>query len=62
VVRDANGQALVYVYSRDNDAEALCAYLMLKRNLVGENGVYWRFCRDLPQFKRAQTLISLWPP
>jgi hypothetical protein len=25
VVRDANGQALVYVYSRDNDAEALQA-------------------------------------
>jgi hypothetical protein len=25
VVRDGNGQALVYVYSRDNDAEALQA-------------------------------------
>jgi hypothetical protein len=28
VVRDANGQALVYVYSRDNDAEALQAKVL----------------------------------
>ena len=28
VVRDANGQALVYVYSRDNDAEALQARVL----------------------------------
>ena len=30
VVRDANGQALVYVYSRDNDAEALQAKVLTK--------------------------------
>jgi hypothetical protein len=30
VVRDANGQALVYVYSRDNDAEALQARVLTK--------------------------------
>jgi hypothetical protein len=29
-VRDANGQALVYVYSRDNDAEALQAKVLTK--------------------------------
>jgi hypothetical protein len=28
VVRDANGQALVYVYSRDNEAEALQAKVL----------------------------------
>jgi K+/H+ antiporter YhaU regulatory subunit KhtT len=28
VVRDANGQALVYLYSRDNKAEALQAKLL----------------------------------
>jgi hypothetical protein len=28
VVRDANGQALVYVYSRDNEAEALQARVL----------------------------------
>jgi hypothetical protein len=30
VVRDANGQALVYVYSRDNEAEALQAKVLTK--------------------------------
>jgi hypothetical protein len=30
VVRDANGQSLVYVYSRDNDAEALQAKVLTK--------------------------------
>ena len=30
VVRDANGQALVYVYSRDNEAEALQARVLTK--------------------------------
>ncbi len=30
VVRDSNGQALVYVYSRDNDAEALPARVLTK--------------------------------
>src|SRR5262249_14744016 len=30
VVRNANGQALVYVYSRDNDAEALQAKVLTK--------------------------------
>jgi hypothetical protein len=30
VVRDANGQALVYVYSRDDDAEALQAKVLTK--------------------------------
>ena len=30
VVRDANGQALVYVYSRDNEAEALQARVLKK--------------------------------
>jgi hypothetical protein len=30
VVRDANGQALVYIYSRDNDAEALQARVLTK--------------------------------
>ena len=30
VVRDANGQALVYVYSRDNDSEALQAKVLTK--------------------------------
>ena len=30
VVRDANGQALVYVYSRDNEAEALQAKVLMK--------------------------------
>ena len=30
VVRDANGQALVYVYSRDNEAEALQAKVLNK--------------------------------
>ena len=29
-VRDANGQALVYVYSRDNEAEALQAKVLTK--------------------------------
>jgi hypothetical protein len=29
-VRDANGQALVYVYSRDNDAEACKAKVLTK--------------------------------
>jgi hypothetical protein len=28
VVRDANGQALMYVYSRENDAEALQAKVL----------------------------------
>jgi hypothetical protein len=28
VVRDANGQALVYVYSRENEAEALRAKVL----------------------------------
>ena len=28
VVRDANGQALAYIYSRDNDAEALQARVL----------------------------------
>jgi hypothetical protein len=28
VVRDANGQALIYIYSRDNDAEALQAKVL----------------------------------
>jgi hypothetical protein len=28
VVRDANGQALVYVYSRENEAEALQAKVL----------------------------------
>jgi hypothetical protein len=28
VVRDANGQALVYIYSRDNEAEALQAKVL----------------------------------
>jgi hypothetical protein len=28
VVRDANGQALVYVYSRDNEAEAMQAKVL----------------------------------
>jgi hypothetical protein len=30
VVRDANGQSLVYVYSRDNEAEALQAKVLTK--------------------------------
>ena len=30
VVRDANGQALVYIYSRDNEAEALQAKVLTK--------------------------------
>jgi len=30
VVRDANGQALVYLYSRDNDAEARQAKVLTK--------------------------------
>jgi hypothetical protein len=30
VVRDSNGQALVYVYSRDNEAEALQAKVLAK--------------------------------
>jgi len=30
VVRDANGQTLVYVYSRDNEAEALQAKVLTK--------------------------------
>jgi hypothetical protein len=30
VVRDANGQALVYVYSRDNEAKALQAKVLTK--------------------------------
>jgi hypothetical protein len=30
VVRDANGQALVHVYSRDNEAEALQAKVLTK--------------------------------
>ena len=30
VVRDANGQALVYLYSRDNEAEALQAKVLTK--------------------------------
>jgi hypothetical protein len=30
VVRDANGQAFVYVYSRDNEAEALQAKVLTK--------------------------------
>ena len=30
VVRDANGQALVYVYSRENEAEALQAKVLTK--------------------------------
>jgi hypothetical protein len=30
VVRDANGQALAYVYSRDNEAEALQAKVLTK--------------------------------
>ena len=30
VVRNANDQALVYVYSRDNDAEALQAKVLTK--------------------------------
>jgi hypothetical protein len=30
VVRDANGQALVYVYSRDSEAEALQAKVLTK--------------------------------
>jgi hypothetical protein len=29
-VRDANGQALVYVHSRDNEAEALQAKVLTK--------------------------------
>jgi hypothetical protein len=29
-VRDANGQALAYLYSRDNDAEALQAKVLTK--------------------------------
>jgi K+/H+ antiporter YhaU regulatory subunit KhtT len=28
VVRDANGQALVYLYSRDNEAEAMQAKVL----------------------------------
>jgi hypothetical protein len=33
VVRDANGQALAFVYSRDNEAEArgCCPYIPLRR-------------------------------
>jgi hypothetical protein len=30
VVRDANGQALAYIYSRDNQAEALQAKVLTK--------------------------------
>jgi hypothetical protein len=30
VVRDANGQALAYIYSRDNPAEALQAKMLTK--------------------------------
>jgi hypothetical protein len=30
VVRDANGQALVYIYSRDNEADALQAKVLTK--------------------------------
>jgi hypothetical protein len=30
VVRDTNGQALVWIYSRDNDAEALQARVLTK--------------------------------
>ena len=30
VVRDANGQALAYIYSRENDAEALQAKVLTK--------------------------------
>jgi hypothetical protein len=30
VVRDANGQALAHIYSRDNEAEALQAKLLTK--------------------------------
>jgi hypothetical protein len=30
VVRDANGQALAYIYSRDNEAEALQAKVLTK--------------------------------
>ena len=30
VVRDANGEALTYIYSRDNDAEALQAKVLTK--------------------------------
>jgi hypothetical protein len=37
VVRDANGQALAYIYSRDNEAEALQAVLT-PRQLVSRQG------------------------
>jgi hypothetical protein len=30
VVRDANGQALVWIYSRDNEAEAMQAKVLTK--------------------------------
>jgi hypothetical protein len=30
VVRDANGQALAYIYSRDNEAEARLAKMLTK--------------------------------
>jgi hypothetical protein len=30
VVRDANGQALVYIYSRDNESDALQAKVLTK--------------------------------
>jgi hypothetical protein len=46
VVRDANGQALAYVYSRDSEAEALQAKVARRRTRRGGSLSTLRSCRD----------------
>jgi hypothetical protein len=46
VVRDANGQALTYIYSRDNEAEALQAKVLTKETRRGGSPSTSRGCRS----------------
>ena len=45
VVRYANAQALMYIYSRDNETEALQAKVLTKHKAGGSPSM-WRGCRS----------------
>ena len=58
VVRDANGQALVYVYSRESEAEALQAKVLYRSNRcrTRPRGELNSFTSKVPSLSRSAAL------
>jgi hypothetical protein len=63
VVRDANGQALAYIYSRDNPTEALQAKMLTKDEArrIAVNIAGCRRCWGRPRATRISPLLPAMP-